>query len=147
MASVANFKTSKYARDQWTVVRNKLTATGTDTAAKSPSPTKGPAKGTPGKRKKASGRSIFDRHNGHSAQLTVPTAASDNEADAVSPDETPAKKPKKGKKGSKAKVKQEPEVEHEPAVEWEPDVEPTDEQDASGDILAACFPEVDPTTG
>ncbi|KAL1588107.1 hypothetical protein WHR41_03317 [Cladosporium halotolerans] len=114
VARVANFKTSKYARDQWTIVRNKLIATGNNATGESPSPIKSPAKGTPGKRKRS--------------------AASDNEADAVSPAETPVKKPKKDKKSSKAKVKQEPEV------------EPSDEQDASGDILAACLPEIDPTT-
>lgn len=61
VARVANFKTSKYARDQWTIVRNKLIATGNKATGKSPSPIKSPAKGTPGKRKKSAGMSIFIR--------------------------------------------------------------------------------------
>lgn len=67
VARVAKFKTSKYARDQWTIVRNKLiatgnNATGNDASGKSPSPIKSPAKGTPGKRKRSAGMSIFIRH-------------------------------------------------------------------------------------
>jgi hypothetical protein len=64
VASVANVKTSKYARDQFAIVRNKLCGGGkakSDTASPSKTPTKPKAtKATqPRKRKKREGEMSF----------------------------------------------------------------------------------------
>lgn len=64
VARVANFKTSKYARDTWTVVKNKLIGADASGGQSTPAPTtpaKGKAgkKGTSQKRKKRDGMCWF----------------------------------------------------------------------------------------
>lgn len=74
VASVANVKTSKYARDQFAIVRNKLCAGkakgNTASPRKTPTKPKAVKAAQPRKRKKRDGTSAHDRHTSLSG-LTI----------------------------------------------------------------------------
>lgn len=109
VASVANVKTSKYARDQFAIIRNKLCGGGkakSDTASPSETPAKAKTtKATPSrKRKKSEGASAHDQHSNIDRTNKIENADDEDEdrtsqpsasADEVS---TPAKKTKKVRK-------------------------------------------------
>lgn len=113
VASVANVKTSKYARDQFAIIRKKLCGGGkakSDTASPSRTPTKPKAaKATqPRKRKKREGQTsrdhcpIYNRTN-ISKQTDDDDGASQPSASA---DEASMPKVKKTKKSRKVKVEE-----------------------------------------
>lgn len=114
VASVANVKTSKYARDQFAIIRNKLCGSGkakSDTASPSKTPTKprGVKATQPRKRKKREGQiSLSYYFSGH--DHTNRPRQTDNDDDACRPsasaDETSMPKAKKNKKARKVKVEE-----------------------------------------
>ena len=90
MASVANFKTPKYARDSWNIVKNKL---GSASAAATPTS----SKATPSrKRKKLEGEKCRTLNTVVATALTslADDEAGEEEGTTTARDETPSKKAK-----------------------------------------------------
>lgn len=99
VARAAEFKTPKYARDTWAIVRNKLAAAGGDGTA---SPAKTPArnkasKETPSRKRKAiEGMASFGVMREDLANIWIDPIEDDQEP-AVDPEPKPKKKARKSK--------------------------------------------------
>ena len=93
VATVAKFKTAKYARDQWAIVRKKFGGASTASAAATPTS----SKATPScKRKKAESKHYYTTGNDgdYDANIHVDNEAGEEQYTPGDEDETPSKKPK-----------------------------------------------------
>jgi hypothetical protein len=92
VATVANFKTPKYARDQWAIVKKKLGGASTASAAATPTS----SKATPSrKRKKPEGKSYHTASDrDYDADIHADNEGGEGQYTPADEDETPSKKSK-----------------------------------------------------
>lgn len=92
VATVANFKTPKYARDQWAIVKKKLGGASTASAAATPTSSKATLSR---KRKKPEGKSYHTESDGdYDADIHADKEGGEGQYTPADEDETPSKKSK-----------------------------------------------------